>query len=409
MMNQRLPYLLNQYLNKSCSETELAEFYALVNDSANELEFNDLLADAVRNTGPEYQLNSSEKANLLQHVFNHEADAESVMLTPMVRKRNWSRLTAVAALLLMVSTIGLYFFNNKNLSENQQAQNTSRDEQPVITPGGNKAVLTLDNGTVINLEDAKNGQLANEAGTLVTKTQSGQLVYNNKQAQSAGGTAADNAHINTLTTPRGGQYQVNLPDGTKVWLNAASSLKFPSTFSGLTQRKVELSGEAYFEVAKVNSPQKLAFVVVSGKQEVEVLGTHFNINAYADEANTKTTLLEGSVKVSQAGRSHNVILKPGQEAVLTADDFVVQQADLERSIDWKSNKFIFKNESLEGIMRKISRWYDVEVVYAGSVPKQETFSGTLSRFDRVEKVLRRLEMTGVVSFKIKDRRITVLK
>lgn len=408
-MNQRLPYLLNQYLNKSCSETELAEFYALVNDPANELEFNDLLADAVRNTGPEYQLNSSEKANLLQHVFNHEADAESVMLTPMVRKRNWSRLTAVAALLLMVSTIGLYFFNNKNLSENQQAQNTSRDEQPVITPGGNKAVLTLDNGTVINLEDAKNGQLANEAGTLVTKTQSGQLVYNNKQAQSAGGTAADNAHINTLTTPRGGQYQVNLPDGTKVWLNAASSLKFPSTFSGLTQRKVELSGEAYFEVAKVNSPQKLAFVVVSGKQEVEVLGTHFNINAYADEANTKTTLLEGSVKVSQAGRSHNVILKPGQEAVLTADDFVVQQADLERSIDWKSNKFIFKNESLEGIMRKISRWYDVEVVYAGSVPKQETFSGTLSRFDRVEKVLRRLEMTGVVSFKIKDRRITVLK
>ncbi|TCC96311.1 FecR family protein [Pedobacter hiemivivus] len=406
MMNQRLPYLLNQYLNKSCSETELAEFYTLVNDPANELEFSDLLAEAVRNTGPEYQLNSSEKENLLQHVFNHEVDVESAVVTRIIRKRNWSRLTAVAALLLTVSAIGLYFFNNKNLSENQQAQNTSTDEQPVITPGGNKAVLTLDNGTVINLEDAKNGQLANEAGTLVTKTQSGQLVYNNKEE---GTTKAAPGHMNTLTTPRGGQYQVNLPDGTKVWLNAASSLKFPSTFSGLTKRKVELSGEAYFEVAKINAPKKLPFIVVSGKQEVEVLGTHFNINAYADEANTKTTLLEGVVKVSQAGKSHNVILKPGQEAVLTADDFVVQQADLERSIDWKSNKFIFKNESLEGIMRKISRWYDVEVVYAGSVPKQETFSGTLSRFDRVEKVLRRLEMTGEVSFKIKDRRITVLK
>lgn len=404
-MNQRLPYLLNQYLNKSCSENELAEFYTLVNDSANELEFNDLLADALGKTGSEYQLNSTEKSNLLQKVFNHETKAEFIDSTPIINKFNWSRLAAVAALILMFSAVGFYFFNNKNFSGNQQAQNAS--VQSIITPGGNKAVLTLDNGTAINLEDAKNGQLANEAGTTVTKTQSGQLVYENQQDQAVGTTAV--AHINTLTTPRGGQYQVNLPDGTKVWLNAASSLKFPSTFSGLNQRKVELSGEAYFEVAKINMPQKLPFIVVSGKQEVEVLGTHFNINAYEDESNTKTTLLEGAVKVSMAGRSHNVILKPGQEAVLTADNFVVQQADLEKSIDWKSNKFIFKNESLEGIMRKISRWYDVEVVYAGSVPKQETFSGTLSRFDRVEQVLHRLELTGEVSFKIKGRRITVVK
>lgn len=409
MMNQRLPYLLNQYLNKRCSENELAEFYALANDPVNDLEFSHLLAHALSKTGPEYQLNSSEKANLLQHVFNHETGTESLIVKPTVKMRNWRRLAAVAALLLAVSAVGLYFFNKKDLSESLQVQNIGTREQSIITPGGNKAVLTLDNGTVINLEDAENGELAIEAGTTVTKTKNGQLVYNNKQAKSAAGTATANAHINTLTTPRGGQYQVNLPDGTKVWLNAASSLKFPSTFSGLTQRKVELSGEAYFEVAKDNTPQKLAFIVVSGKQEVEVLGTHFNINAYADEADIKTTLLEGSVKVSQAGRSHNVILKPGEEALLTADSFVVQQADLEKNIDWKSNKFIFKNESLEGIMRKISRWYDVEVEYAGSVPKQETFSGTLSRFDRVEKVLHRLEMTGEVSFKIKGRRITVLK
>lgn len=391
-MNQKLPYLLNKYLNKSCSGDELADFYALVNDPANELEFDDLLADAVHKTSPEYHLSRVEKAGLLEQVFNTEIQVAPVEV-PLRKSRrwNWKKLTAAAAILFTIGTVGLYFFGR------------SIQKTPIL-PGGNKAVLTLANGAVINLEDAKEGELMQEGNVTIIKDQSGQLTYSVNPMPDKNIKAA----INTLTTPRGGQYQLNLPDGSKVWLNAASSLKFPSTFTGLNQRKVELSGEAYFEVAKRVGDQK-SFVVLTGTQEVEVLGTHFNVNAYGDETDTRTTLLEGLVKVTRSSGGKAVMLKPGQQSVLNSSEFFVRDADLEKSVDWKSGKFIFKNESLEIIMRKIARWYDVDVIYAENVPKQETFSGTVSRFDDVEKVLHRLELTGEVNFKINGRRITVLK
>jgi len=415
MMNQRLPYLLNRYLNKSCSGNELAEFYALVNDPANEMEFDDLLSDAIYNTDGGYHLNPDRKPAVLQHIFN-SGEQEVPVAKPLLVRRgwNWRRLSTIAALLLLISTVGLYFFGVPRPFDKGDKQITANHKTQIL-PGGNNAILTLSNGIVINLQQAENGKLADEGNVSVTKNKNGQLIYNINNTSDK--RSINSLSINTLTTPRGGQYQLNLPDGSKVWLNAASSLKFPSTFTGLNQRKVELSGEAYFEIAKVtvkdksarNKEVRLPFIVVTGRQKVEVLGTHFNVNAYTDELNTKTTLLEGSVKVTDADERHTVTLKPGQQSVLNADALVIERADVEKGIDWKSGKFIFKNESLESIMRKVARWYDVEVIYAGNVPKQETFSGTVSRFDDVEKVLRRLELTGEVRFKINGRQITVLK
>lgn len=404
MMNQRLPYLLNQYLNKSCSTEELAEFYVLVNDPINELEFNDLIEDAILNTDAEQHLDSGKKTEVLKHVFSHREHPVILKELPLKNRKDWKTLVAIAALLIMISAVGIYFVNVKLPFGLNEKTAIAVNHKSVITPGGNKAVLTLSSGNVINLEELKDGKVADEGDVTVTKNQSGQLTYLFNAV--AAGKNIKKRLFNTLTTPRGGQYQLNLPDGSKVWLNAASSLKFPSTFSGLSQRKVELSGEAYFEIAK---NQGVPFVVVSNKQEVEVLGTHFNINAYTDESDTRTVLLEGSVKVTDLLDRKDVLLKPGQEAVLGLSAIKVQEADLDKAIDWKSGKFIFKNESLESIMRKVARWYDVEIIYMGHVPKQETFSGTVSRFDNVEKVLRRLELTGEVSFKIDGRKITVLK
>lgn len=402
MMNQRLPYLLNQYLNKSCSADELAEFYALVNDSENEMEFNDLLEHKMVKTEVEQYMDSDKKKDVLNQIFRNKDQSGTIFL--LKNYKNWKKLVSIAALLIMISAVGIYFVNVKRSFDSSEEMANGGKDKTVIKPGGNSAVLTLSSGAVIDLEAIENGKVAEEGDVTVTKNQSGQLTYIfNKVVP---GKDVKNHLFNTLTTPKGGQYQVNLPDGSKVWLNAASSLKFPSTFSGLSQRKVEMSGEAYFEIAK---NQKIPFVVVSDKQEVEVLGTHFSINAYADESNTRTVLMEGAVKVRNlSGKSH-VVLKPGEEAVLNAGDIHVQSADFDKAIDWKSGKFIFKNESLERIMRKVARWYDVEVIYTGSVPKQETFSGTVSRFDDVEKVLRRLELTGEVSFRIDERKIIVLK
>lgn len=393
MTNQRLPYLLKQYLNRQCSAQELAEFYALIDDPANDLEFADLLDDAIEHTVVDEHFDAVQQRELLQQIFEHE---EIPLRSPQLKRRwNYRHFSAAAAILLIFCA-GLYHFSRVEV----QMPLTSMVHD--IDPGGNKAVLTLANGKTINLSEAANGQLAEEGGISITKTAEGQLVY---AYHEQGHATRKNNLLNSISTPRGGQYRLELPDGTRVWINAVSSLKFPLAFSGLKERRVELSGEAYFEVAKLKVP----FIVVSDKQQVEVLGTHFNINAYKDEAHTKTTLLEGMVKVSSLDDKHEVTLKPGQESILNPGELTIQQADMERNTDWKNGIFIFKNESLEEIMRKVARWYDVEISYALRAPKQETFSGTVSRYDKVQKVLRRLELTGEVNFKIEGRKITVSK
>lgn len=316
--------------------------------------------------------------------------------TGPVKRRSliWPRVAAAAALLLCLGA-SLYVYRNR-------ATVSSLEEQAVknhIRPGKNNAVLTLANGAVITLTGAANGQLAKESGIEINKTADGQLVYKVLNAK-----AASSRSYNSIETPKGGQYQVTLPDGTNVWLNAASKLSYPVSFANRQDRIVEVSGEAYFEVAKdKNHP----FIVKNGLQEVRVLGTHFNISSYADDGAIKTTLLEGSVEVSSAGiRS---MLKPGQESVVKDRQITVGPANIEAVMAWKNAMFVFDHDQLESIMRKIGRWYDVEIVYQDPELKKETFSGGISRFEQVSDVLKKLSLTHAVKFQIEGRRIFIMK
>lgn len=328
-------------------------------------------------------------------------------ISPPRKSGIWSARSvgAAAAVILVLFTAG-YFFSTRIRSGNTYAND--------IRPGSNRATLTLANGKVINLSDAVAGKLSEESGVSITKTQNGQIVYQVKSAVLKPGSSGKGADVfNTIATPRGGQYQVIMPDGTKVWLNSASVLKFPSSFEGAENRRVELTGEAYFEVAK---DKKHTFIVQTNKQVVEVLGTHFNINSYNDEGVTKTTLLEGSVKVSKLNASGNksssgtwTILKPDQQAVLNAQTIEVIPANAEQSVAWKNALFVFDHDNLESIMRKISRWYDVEIVYIDEEVKGEVFSGKISRFENVSEVLKKLALTGAAKFKIERRQILVMK
>ena len=264
-------------------------------------------------------------------------------------------------------------------------------------------MLTLADGTQVTLNEQANGEIAKQAGASITKTADGQLIYTAKANPSG------KATNNTISTPRGGQYQVDLPDGTRVWLNAMSSLTFPTTFKG-NRRLVRLKGEGYFEVAKL---EKMPFMVVADKQTVLVYGTHFNVNSYADEGSTKTTLLEGSVDVSSVDQQQApkaifriARLKPGQQAEFSNGSLKVQPADVEEAVAWKNGKFKFSNENIESLMRKVARWYDVDVEYKGKISK-EGFGGQVSRSRNVSEILEVLQLTRLVHFEIEGRRIIV--
>jgi len=306
----------------------------------------------------------------------------------------WYRVAAAAVVLIFVSVGGYFLIRQKNLVP---ANVVAKSD---VGPGVNKATLILADGKKLTLGDAATGQLANQAGVTITKTTKGELVYT---VRAANNKAQSTKQFNELETSRGEQYQVVLPDGSHVWLNAASSLKYPVVFSG-KERVVELTGEAYFEVAHNKA---MPFKVKTQQQEVEVLGTHFNVNAYNDENTTATTLMEGSVKVTSVAHHKNILIKPGQQSTVNSKGMQVQQVDTDEAIAWKNGYFLFNNESLESIMRKISRWYNVEVVYKSDAPRSMVFSGTVSKYKNVSQVLKTLELTNSVHFRIDNSKITV--
>lgn len=313
-----------------------------------------------------------------------------------------------AAIALLVGAAGFFSLNEGRM--NPLSKNSSKHHD--ILPGGNKAFLTLADGTKISLTDAENGEIARQQGLSIKKTADGQLVYtlDEKTAGNNPGT------FNTIETPKGGQYQINLPDGTRVWLNAASSLRYPTKFNGNT-RSVTLNGEGYFEVAKMKTGagKRIPFIVKTGNQEVEVLGTHFNINSYDDEELIKTTLLEGSVRVSVTGTASgdrknelSKLLKPGEQSQLAANAIKVKAVDTETIMAWKNGDFVFNGDDLKSIMKKVSRWYDVEVIYKGDFDHLK-FGGYISRSKNISSVLGIMESTGKVHFNIAGKTITVLK
>jgi hypothetical protein len=313
-----------------------------------------------------------------------------------IRKKSFwpPALAAAATVLLTISVLFIYHRAEKPSKNNTIVKRTD------IKPGVNKAILTLANGHKIMLTDSTNGAIATQAGIKINKTAKGQIIY-----ELPAGTATDNSipEYNTIEAPTGGQWEVILPDKSKVWLNARSSLTYPTCFAG-NERKVKLNGEAYFEITH---NKKMPFRVMSKTQTVEVLGTHFDIMAYEDEQVMKTTLLEGSVKISDGNRSR--ILVPGEQAqVSNADLKVTSDVDLEDMISWKNGYFKF-NENLESIMRKVARWYDVEISYAGNVDPSQRFGGKISRYKNLSSALKIMELTGNIHFKVEGRRVTVMQ
>lgn len=313
-------------------------------------------------------------------------------------KRRVLKLLAAAAAGLLIMTGGTLYFSGLFNGWGQHVAATLPTVVPDVQPGGNKAVLTLSGGQRIILNDAKQGQIAQQANANVVKIDSGLLAY---KPQMTALSKNETPEFNTLATPRGGQYRLRLPDGTEVWLNAASSIRFPVNFSG-NEREVEVRGEAYFEVAR---DPKRPFKVVMGQFKVDVLGTRFNINGYGDGIPIKTTLLEGSIQVSN-GQARR-LLKPRQQAQLQHDGTlqVIDGVNVDRVTAWKNGYFSFEKADLKTVMNNLSRWYNVEVQYEGKIPPLE-FGGQIQRNLTLSQVLVILERSQV-HFKMNGTVLTV--
>lgn len=325
----------------------------------------------------------------------------------------WPRIVAAA---VAITVIGSFFYlYNTNLESVTFSKTTER-----ILPGKNGATLKLSSGIKIDLTSASTGVLAKETGVKIIKSADGQLIYEVSGSLTSK-IERNESHYNTLTTARGEQYQVRLPDSSIVWLNAASVLKFPTSFASLKYRRVELSGEAYFQVSK---DKRHPFIVYSKGQEVKVLGTHFNVNSYPEEPSILTTLLEGSVEVSTADMSvsskhasvdnifskknkNRVILKTGQQSQISKGNIsVINNIDLDDVMAWKEGYFVF-NENLKSIMNKVGRWYNVEVIYKNEPDQKLSFQGKIARSRNLKDILGIMERTGAVNFKVEGRRVTI--
>ncbi|MCJ8208850.1 DUF4974 domain-containing protein [Mucilaginibacter sp. RS28] len=314
-----------------------------------------------------------------------------------------------AASFLIFALIGSYFLFTHKGTQNNYSANKKHD----ISPGGNKALLILANGKKIDLSDAKSGLIASEKGVSISKSADGQIVYKVNETSATRNEVT--AVMNTIQTPAKGQFMVVLPDGTKVWLNAKTTFKYPSVFNQ-DVRQVELNGEAYFEVAHQNIPgtkKRVRFIVktiVAGQadkdQYIEVLGTHFNVNCYEDEPSAITTLLEGSVKVSQPARNREAMLLPGQQLINGEGKFNVAEANTDAAIAWKNGDFVF-HEDIRSALRKVARWYDVEISYQPGAPEHLMLGGWISRQNKLSEVLNLMEATGKVHLKLEGRRVLV--
>ena len=340
--------------------------------------------------------------------------------TPVIKMNKWRYMAAASVIVLLSAGAYLWFqVNKKGPAIPGMAVRFKND----VPPGGDKAILTLSNGAAIELNNTSNGTVFQQGNTKVSKEAS-QLVYNIVATPAA--TAPMVLSYNTVSTPKGGQFKIVLPDGSKVWLNASSSLCFPTVFSA-SERNVELVGEAYFEVAPLPLPlspkgvhpplggRGVPFHVSVNGMKVEVLGTHFNVMAYANEEAVKTTLLEGAVKVISVPAPHSTqaihdaLLQPGQQSQLDKNGIIKvvdNAAAIGEAVAWKNGRFYFKNADINVIMRQVERWYDAEVVYENDIP--DHFVADIPRDVPASKLLELLELTNHVHFKIEGKKITVM-
>lgn len=320
---------------------------------------------------------------------------EKIRLEERSRLVPWRRVLNYAAIVLLVAGLGggLWVMLHPRKIELASVRYHSD-----VSPGGNRAILELADGKRVVLDSASNGLLANQGNARVMKTDDGRLSY-----QATAGPAE--VLYNTVSTPRGGQYEVTLPDGTRAWLNAASSLRFPTRFTG-GQRLVTLSGEAYFEIAGNSNRPFMVQVEHAIPETVEVLGTRFDVQAYADEPSMTTTLLDGSIKVVQGGQQ--ALLAPGQQASIASDGALKTSSSVDTAevIAWKKGLFQFRGASLNVIMRQVARWYNVDVEYDGNVTQR--YFGKIPRSVNLSNVLKILESTDGAHFKIEGNKVLVM-
>ncbi|MFI5194476.1 MAG: FecR family protein [Chitinophagales bacterium] len=388
----RQEYLYTKCVRGLASSAEQSELVSWLADPKNESESRDLISRAFQEEKPLTDMSPETASSILKAIL--EADQEKpVVLNPkpgaLVRK--W---WAAAAAVLALSFASYLIFSPKPQKRIVAAkiQLIKND----VAPGNNKAILTLGNGSKILLYGARNGTLARQGNTRIIKTDSGRLSYTALHEKPS------EVVYNTLSTPRGGQYQLTLSDGSRVWLNAASSITFPAAFAG-NERKVTVTGEAYFEV--VHNASK-PFIVHVAEEELQILGTHFNVNAYGDERSVQTTLLEGSLKITAAGSQQSAILKPGQQTqIRNAGLSVINDVNTDEVVAWKDGLFNFENADLQMVMRQFARWYDVEVKFEGIVP-QDRFFGIMSRNSSLASVLKALRANGI-KFRIEGKKLIV--
>lgn len=374
--------LIIKYLNNELSEKENAEFELWLHASAE----NNALVESFRNTA-----HVQQEINYLSAVDVNkgwEEVSKQIGHTP-IKRLAWTKIFrySAAAILIMSVGIGVYIysaqFKSKGINEIAQVQD--------IMPGSKKAVLELADGSVIDLSEA-NLQLAAKDDNAAIDIKNGVLAF------SANGKINKSDGYNILRTPKAGEYKMMLPDGSLVWLNAASSLRFPTNFNK-HERRVELTGEAYFEVAHNKAHP---FIVSFNKTEVEVLGTHFNISSY--QTYSKTTLIEGAIKVSEG--TNQRLIKPGEQAFTYDGHLTVRAVDTYKSTAWKEGVFYFKDDRIKDILDEVSRWYDVNIVYNGE-PNRKRYSGTIRRQATLSQVLEMLKTVSNTEYHLKDKTVTV--
>jgi transmembrane sensor len=410
--NERYQELAEKWLNNTISPQESEEFLQWYNSGQD----NDIYIPRDYAEGDQ-DLKKRIFAEISQNISEPVSSSS-------YRIQSWF---AAAAVIIAVFVAGLYFSSETKETKQYVADKVILEPKiasplkrvsPVseieyqesvtvndIEAGENKAILTLGDGSKIILDDAKNGILANQGGNSVLKAAEGEVIYSFLSEVKDPLVEDLNAPViyNTIETPKGGKFQIKLPDGSKVWLNAASSLRFPTVFNG-SKRQVELKGEAYFEV----SPDKSKiFEVNTRNQVVQVLGTHFNINAYLDEPTVNTTLLEGSVRVSDLRTNISQLLKPGEQSQLSEQIEVINLKNTNEAVAWKEGYFQFDEADIKAVMRQIERWYDVSVVYEGDVPNYR-FGGEIERNLSLLQVLKVLEKTKV-HFRLEGREVIVMR
>lgn len=395
MKRNELIALFNRYRSNQCTAEEAERLLRYIQSGKGRQVIEDLIA---KGFGAEYDvLVSAEVKDSLERVYRRvqQHKRSTPNLVPVYRSsfRRWASIAA-AVLIVLSAGVVLYRYSNNHQSQSVQLASQYGDD---VLPGGNRAVLTLADGRKIDLDDAAKGLLAEQANISITKTDDGEVAYKIK----AGPYSNAITGYNTVTTPKGGQYQIRLPDGSRVWLNAASSLRYPMAFAA-GERRVQLTGEGYFEVAR-NEQQP--FIVESHGQSIRVLGTEFNIQAYEKEPAVATTLVSGSISITPVATDRITVLKPGEQSILTGGSLKVRNVSVGNFTAWKEGLIVLNNVDLATVIRQLERWYDVE--FTGAEPNfvSAPFFGEIPRDINLSGVLAALEIQTNIHFEIDGRRV----